>query len=172
MDLKRILTALLAACLLWSGALAETFDGFSLELPELKEAEYAEKADGAFLFSGAADLGGSAPVILACQWLAEPAEETPETALAAIDEEARNQGFAVNESELLRAETLDGGQLVLARQSLSMRVGFGALQTEVYTGRVAYAREGDGAYVFSVSSTEQATAEAALELFLGVEWAQ
>ena len=33
----------------------------------------------------------------------------------------------MNESELLRAEALDGGQLVLAWQSLSMRVGFGAL---------------------------------------------
>ena len=170
--MKRILAVLLAACLAWGCALAEPFDGFSLELPELAEAEYQEKADGAYLFSGAADLGGGAPVILACRWFEQLPEQTPEAVLEEIDADARSQGFSVAESELMRSEAAeDGAQICLVRQQLVMRIGVGKLETPMYTGRMAFDRGAAGAYVFTVTSTEPETAEAGLQLFAAVEWA-
>lgn len=176
--MKKLFCALMALLMLCGVCLAEEMDAqdygdFTIALPELSQAEYQEKADGAYLFYGAATYFGS-PVVLQCQWHEAYQPVTAEEALAALDAETAGQGIAISASRVERDEEMEiGGQTASVRvyvQQIQMQMAFAHFNIDACTGSVVFAHEDGSAHVFTVSASDMEALNAGLELISTVQW--
>lgn len=176
--MKKLFCALTALLLLCGACFAEAadiqdFGDFTIALPELSEAEYQEKADGAYIFYGAAAYSG-APVVLQCQWRGAHQPVTAEEALAALDAETAAQGIEIASSSVEADEPADvGGRTAQKRvfvQNIQMQMGFARFDIDAYTGSLEFIFEDGSAYVFTVSASGLPALEAGLELLGSIQW--
>lgn len=175
--MKKLFCALMALLTLCGACLAEAgvqdYGDFTIALPELSQAEYQEKADGAYLFFGAATYFGS-PVVLQCQWHEAYQPATAGEALAALDAETAQQGITISASRVERDEELEiGGKTASVRvyvQQIQMLMAFTHFDIEALTGSVTFVHEDGSAHVFTVSASDMESLNAGLELFSTVQW--
>lgn len=177
--MKKIFCAIVALMLLCGACLAEggafyEFDDFTITLPELADATFEDKADGAYLFYGAANFMTGVPAVLQCVWMETAPALTAEETLAAMDASVAEQGFSVKSSAILRDEEIEIGgkaaRLLVYEQTLKIHMGFSSLEMTTQTGEITVPQEDGSAFVFTVSVSDAATLEVGLAAIESVVW--
>ena len=177
--MKGLVCALIALMLLCGACFAEggttyEFDDFTITLPELADAAFEDKADGAYLFYGTADFGLDAPAVMQCMWKEVSPALTAEESLAAMDASVGEQGFSVVSSAILRDEEIEIGgktaRLTVYEQALKIAMIFSFLDMTALTGEITVTGDGGDAFVFTVSASDSATLEAGLTALQSVVW--
>ena len=177
--MKKLFCALIALMLLCISCLAEggtvyDFDDFTVTLPELSDAVFEDKADGAYLFYGAANFMTGVPAVVQCVWMETAPALTAEETLAAMDASVEEQGFSVKSSAILRDEETVLGEkaahLLVYEQTIKVHLGFSSMEMTTQTGEITVPQEDGSAFVFTVSVSDPATLEAGLAAVQTVVW--
>lgn len=177
--MKKLFCALIALMLLCGACFAEggttyEFDDFTIVLPELADATFEDKADGAYLFYGAANFMTGVPAVMQCVWKEAAPALTAEETLAAMDASVGEQGFGLVSSAILRDEEIEiGGKaahLAVYEQVLKVPMGFANIEMTTQTGEITVQSEDGGAFVFTVSASDAVTLEAGLTAVQSVIW--
>lgn len=177
--MKKLFCAILALMLLSISCLAEggtvyDFDDFTITLPELADAAFEDKADGAYLFYGAANFMTGVPAVVQCVWMETAPNLTAEETLAAMDASVAEQGFSVKSSAILQDEETELGakaaQLLVYEQTIKIHMGFSSMEMTTRTGEITVPFEDGSAFVFTVSASDPVTLEAGLAAVQTVVW--